>query len=334
MSNTDKKSEIIQSFNNYIFSKKTFDIKDTVLVAGSPRSGTTWITELLAYLPKYTYIFEPLNPVWNPEIFKIGFSSRMYISKNTKWNEGKNYLLDVFTGKTSNLPIKGSISKSIIPGFSLNKFFHFLLGNKLIIKSTNMNRMLSWINNNFQLRDIVLIIRHPCACIASQMKSGLYGYRTNKSPYIDIIPTKEIILDEIQKISELNDSLIKKIKNIDKKEEIFATAWCLDNYFLISQKNFYPWKLIFYEKLIKNSDEEIINLFKKIGEKKVPKNVFKNLKKPSSVTMKEDKKYINHPNKQLSKWKDYLSEKQIKRILNVLSIFEIDLYNENLEPNY
>ena len=46
------------------------------------------------------------------------------------------------------------------------------------------------------------------------------------------------------------------------------------------------------------------------------------------------KKVIRDADKQLSKWKKYLSEKQIQRILKVVSDFGLDFYTEDIEPDY
>jgi len=334
MSNSNLSSRIIQNLNNRIFLKKSIDIKNTILVAGSPRSGTTWFTDLLSNIPKYTYIFEPLNPIWFPECYRLGFKSRSYLDSNIDWQEGEDYLRRIFTGNIANLPIKENPVFDILKGFSIKNSINHLFGNKLIVKSTNMNRMLPWISKNFDLRAIFLLVRHPCACISSQMKSGLYGYRSSFPPYIDIKPTKKMILDEVKEMKKLNEKIISKIKNVEKIEEILATVWCLDNYILITQKKPYPWKIVFYEKLIKNGKSEIKNIFSEIGEKNVPKASLIKFGRPSIVTMKEDIKFLNNPNKQLSKWNEYLSDKQKSRIMKILSYFEIDFYSEKIEPNY
>jgi hypothetical protein len=334
MSNSNLSSRVIQNLNNIIFSKKPIDIRDTILVAGSPRSGTTWFAYILSNIPKYTYIFEPLNPIWFPESYKVGFKSRSYLLSNIQWQEGENYLRKIFTGNIANLPIKDNKVFDLLKGFSIKNSINNLFGTKLIVKSTNMNRMLPWISKKFNLRTIFLIVRHPCACISSQMKSGLYGYRSSSPPYIDIKPTKKIILDEIKEMKELNEKIKSKIKNIEKIEEILATVWCLDNNIILTQKKPYPWKIVFYEKLIKEGKSEIKNVFNEIGEKNIPKSTFYKFRKPSVVTMKEDKKFLHKPKKQLSKWREYLSDKQISRILKILSYFEIDFYSEKIEPNY
>ena len=331
MLNNKYLTKTIQNFNNNLFIRKRINLKDTILIVGSPRSGTTWLMEIFSTLPRYTYLFEPLNPIWSPKSFEIGFRSRTYISENTKWPKGEDFLKKTFCGEIAYLPIKDNLIDSIKPGLSINNIIHYIFGNKLIVKSINMNRMLPWIVKHFELKGIFLIVRHPCATIASQLKTGLCGYHSTSPPYSDVYPTKDIVLTEALENNDLDSNIINKLNKIEKIEEILAVAWCLDNYICLSQSKQNTWKLVIYEKLLKDGEKEINYLFESIGIKDIPRSAIRNLKKPSFVTMKEDQDYIKNPNKQLSKWKQYLSEKQITRILKIISYFDIDLYSKDID---
>ena len=209
-----------------------------------------------------------------------------------------------------------------------------LLGDRLIVKSVNMNRFLPWIAKQFQLRSIFFIIRHPCAVVSSQLKTGLCGYRPSSPPYTDIFPTQDIILEEVSKIDGLDPVLIEKLKKIKTREEILAATWCLDNYIPLTSPKPHPWSLIFYEKLVQDGEKEITRIFSGIGVIKVPRLAFQNLKKPSMVIIKEELKLIKRPNLQLSKWREHLSKDQINKILQVVTDFSLDFYTKKLEPEY
>ncbi len=334
MKNTNTPTRAIQYINKKTYDAKKINMKDTILIVGAPRSGTTWLMEILATIPRYTYTFEPLNPIWCPSSFETGFRSRTYIQPDTNWPEGEEYLRKTFAGQIANIPVKESLTTSLLAGFSIKNTMRHLLGDKLIVKSVNMNRLLPWIAEKFQLRGIFFIIRHPCAVVASQLKTGLCGYRSSHPPYVDVFPTRKEILDEASKINGFKPELFDRLKKIKTREEILATSWCLDNYVPLSHKNSHPWSLVVYEKLVKDGENEISRLFNEIGERKIPKAAFHNLKKPSMVIVKEEKKLIKKPVEQLSKWKKTLSEKQIESILKVVSEFGLDFYSNELEPDY
>jgi len=320
------KINLYYSFNQFIFRHKKINSKNTILILGAPRSGTTWLMEIICCIPNYTSVFEPLKPLWFPESIKYGIIPGIYYSPNEKWEEGKQYLSQIFNGqKTNCFPIQKNNLKTIMQR---------LLANKIVVKSIRLNQMLPWINKNFNLRKILFIIRHPCAVIASQIKSRWCGYYNETFPYLDSYPSKEIIFNRVSKIDFLNHDIREKIKQIKTLEEILAVAWCLDNYILLVNKRSIPWTVISYESLVKNFKNEIINLFKEIGEEKIPKIVYKLEKKPTFVTFPKDFSKINNKPDQLSKWKKELTKTQIDNILNIVSYFGFNFYSENPEPDY
>ena len=71
-----------------------------------------------------------------------------------------------------------------------------------------------------------------------------------------------------------------------------------------------------------------------IDERNIPKSAFHRIEKPSVVTLKDDQQIIKKSDQQLSKWKKSLSEKQVERILKIMSYFGMDFYNVNIEPDY
>jgi hypothetical protein len=338
-------SKIFQHLDNLIFSNKKFNIKDTIIVTGSPRSGTTWLMEILRVIPGYTSVFEPLNPIYFPESFNNGFSSRTYKSSDEDWQIGEEYLRNILSGRLYYTP--GLLDKEI---YRKRKFpmilssfiyqlkpeilMHKLFGNKLVVKFVRLNRLLPWLVKRIQLRHIILIIRHPCAVIASQLKTGFCGYHPSFPTYLDIFPDRKTILGEVSKIEGLSPHLLNKLDKIKSIEEFLAVSWCMDTIVPLSYSKPYPWTVVSYEKLIKYGENEINHLFDKIGENRIPYSVYRHLKIPSMLIQKGEYDIVTNVNKQLYKWKDFLSEKKIERIQKIVSAFNIDFYTKDIEPYY
>lgn len=309
-----------------IFSKsKKIDIKDDILLVGSPRSGTTWLMEIFECIPRYTYVFEPLQRNWFPASIKAGFEGRVYLPPDQDWPEGEEFLKKVFTGKI--------VSRFPPYAYNLKMTMDRILNKKLIIKAVRLSRLLPWFVKRFQLRGTVFIMRHPCAVIASQMKTGFVGYHENFPPYNNRYPTAKEIIEEASKIDILESSLIKKLKKIQTIEEILAVTWCLDNYVPLYQKN-PPWITVVYEKLVTDGEAELTSIFRRIGEEESVKLAISHLRKPSMLTMKDASKIVKNSELQLSKWKKDLSDKQIERILKIVSDFGLDFYTSEIEPDY
>ncbi|MCK4365943.1 MAG: sulfotransferase [Thermoplasmatales archaeon] len=304
---------------------KKIDIKDNILLVGSPRSGTTWLMEIFECIPEYSYVFEPLQSNWFPESIKAGFKGRIYLPPDLDWSEGKEFLKKIFNGQI--------VSRFPPYLYDVKMTMNQYLNNKLIVKSVRLSRLLPWFEKRFQLRGIVFIIRHPCAVIASQIKTGFTGYQENFKPYPNRHPTRKDIVDEASKIDILDSNLIEKLKKIDTLEEILAAAWCLDNIVPLYQKN-PAWVTVFYEKLVNDGESELKSIFSRIEEEKSLEFAINILKKPSMLTKGDADKIVKSSELQLSKWKKALSDKQIERILKIVSDFGLDFYNSKIEPDY
>lgn len=321
-----KDYKILDLLDFTFIKNKRYDLKTPILIVGSPRSGTSWLMELLGNMPGGIFTYEPFNPKWFNKPQELGFYRRVYLPPENNWLELEKYFKSILTGNY----VGFRYSYEFTPSYMIDLLF----SNRVIIKSVRINRLLPWFVNRFDSCKIIYIIRHPCAVISSQLKTGYCGYHLNQSPYENAFPTNEQVFKEAQKIQGLDDNILEKIKNLDTIEELLAAVWCLDNYIPLSMKKPYHWELIFYEDLIRKGKSEISRIFKKIGLEKVPKSVFKHLKTPSAVAPKDELEVVKKVDAQLSKWKSSLSEKQIKNILRVVSDLNCDFYLENSEPNF
>ncbi len=297
---------------------KKYNLQDTIIVAGSPRSGTTWLAEVLSSTRGYSMIYEPLHPSRFPEAVRSGFNARTYRPAGETWVAGEKYLEKVLTGKISSSRFEG-----------MGDFKSAILSHKLVVKFIRANRLLPWLSEKFNVRQIILLIRHPCAVVASQIRSGYSGYNDVLSGR-DIGPGKEEIIDEAQKISFVDRNIIRKIERINTPEELLAAVWCLDNYVPLTSTQRNKWFLATYEKLIMNHQQSIKDIADTCG----------------IVCSRKNIEYVTNPSKnassdlttsdirQLSKWKDHLSKDQITKILNIVSAFGLDFYNDAIFPDY
>ncbi len=145
--------------DNNVFFMKDFDAKDSIIICGSRRSGTTWLMELLSKIPGYITIFEPFQSSWFPG--SIGFSPDPMPDQ-----EGiREYLQDVLEGRVR---CSSSIYKTNL--FNLRQR---LLGDKLLIKFVRANKLIGLIKDQFEVRCIIYLIRNPYAVVSSQVRTGL-----------------------------------------------------------------------------------------------------------------------------------------------------------------
>jgi len=301
-----------------------YSINDFIIIAGGPRTGTTWIMEILQNLKGYKTLFEPLHR--NRFFLPIGFPPRLYLHPKTSHPALWQHLNDVFNGNV--------VSRMPHYQFSIKDVINRLSSCNLVIKIINGNRLLPWILRMFNPRSTFLILRHPCATIASQIKSGWIGYprelelkfRENNIEIIKktILKGASTILVDLEK-----EKILKRIGRLGSMLELLAVEWSLDYYIPLYYRDNLSVKWIVYEKLVKEEKKIFNDIFHEIG--KYPTNNMKiKFKRPSSTASAEKIR----TERQLTNWKKYLTERQIEKILNVIKWFDINFYTDQPEPRY
>jgi hypothetical protein len=297
----------------YSIFKKFRNPSTKILISGMPRGGTTWFGDLLLNIENSSLLWEPLRPFRFYEMGLNKFSDELgwfpYIPEDENWDEGHQFFKNLLNCEALNY-------KSILRH---NSFKKTLFDDFMIIKCVTANQMLPWINKKFDIKTIYLL-RHPCAVVSSMMRFDSF-----KNVHNQIHKYKEM------KYSSLYYKYEDIIAKLESKEEKIAFIWCVQNIIPLESNKYKEKRLtIFYEDLILKPEEEITRIFTFIG-KKTPTNIYDNFNTPSFTTVSGSE--ILKGGNQLSGWKKSLNEKQIDDIINVLKMFKIDLYNEDLTPN-
>ena len=298
--------------------------ENTLCLFCQPRGGSTWLAEVLLNIPNSALIDEPLwrgkvsEPFQIPDYYSrkvnqisdLNFLYNQHIPESSTWPETKSTFKEILTGR---VPSIGLYDEQDLGKLKNGEFY--------ITKFNYANLLMPWLVNQFNFNSI-LLTRHPCAVIASQLK--LPSWKDIDPLNVDIsgdIPYKEYYL-----------SALKKIGEIDSKEKYLALIWALgfkNTAMHIENNN--KWLTISYEGLLTNFHHEI----KRINQWfPFALNIeMIDYKKPSKSTKLSSIKYLKN-DEQLSSWKKELTKKQIATIMDVLVKFEIDIYSEKLEPEY
>lgn len=308
------------------------DINDTIAIFGAPRSGTTWIMEILYYaLNDRWLVFEPLYnessyfKILREKVFKDYFFPpwRPYIPVDKEDSILYSFFVKVFKGRI----LQGSLPTHRKYHSDISRWFK---SDKVLVKFIRANRLLPWILKRFTLRGTILIIRHPCATITSQINRGWYP--KNEDEFL--IQKKNIIM-QINTIDELVDHerLIKIVSEVKRLEELLAVTWSLDYYIPLKYHGL-PWfkpYILFYESLVLNGEDELRKIFKYIRYSF--KDDYLSLLHKPSITVFNSKVYRD-PYEQLGKWRKQLDKDVINRILKIVNEFNVGIYTEDLEPDY
>ena len=160
---------------------------ESIFVAGSSRSGTTWLDELLFTVSGIQEIFEPLHPVRNHRVRELtgwGTTGRFYCGVNNyylrpeeNYPEWYAHWNDIFSGTFRNF---GTDAKRV-------SYFP----SKYLIKEIRANLMLGYLYDHFQPK-IIYLVRHPCAVTYSRLMNN-FGADVN-----DILSQEELVEDYLR----------------------------------------------------------------------------------------------------------------------------------------
>lgn len=285
--------------------------KNTIVVVGSSRSGTTWLSEILSSPDGYKFLNEPLHLGLHPDARDVGFSWRPYIPRNAEEPEARRYLERALTGRLSIRRAWHFKGKR-----NYVKAWEHLRNRKLIVKFCRAHRLLGWMDRQFSVAGIVSLVRHPCAVIASMLDHESWD-------------DKNIEFDSYKNFARMGgvpSYLRKKIDNvithINTKADALAMLWAVDNALMLrtimNTRN--RSTIVRYEDMIDRGREEVYQIIDDL-KVDISKNRISGIKSPSAFSSEDLK--TSEKNKQKKKWKNKLSKRKSNRIMEISKHFGI-----------
>ncbi len=289
-----------------------------------PRGGSTWLAEILLNIPGSILIDEPLwrgginAPFKKPDYFTrkvpqvadLDFYYYQYIPESADWPEAREVFKQILSGRTVSIGLyeEQGLKRLKNDGPFITKFCY-------------ANLLMQWLVNQFEFNSI-LLTRHPCAVVASQLNYPLWQ---------ELSFEKSMVVDDFP-FNQFYHSALNKVGKIDSREKFLALIWALGfKNTAMHRENNERWLTVSYEGLVRDHLKELERIDHRfqlgLGDLSIDH------KKPSKSTKLHSLRYLGN-NEQITSWKNQLTKKQIAVILEVIEKFEIDIYTEDPEPDY
>lgn len=283
--------------------------RKSICLAGTRRSGSTWIAEVINYRNDYRYMFEPFNreevDLWSK------FKDVQYIRPDDFSKEYHRIALTILSGK--------------LRSEWVDQFNKKLIVRERLIKDVRVNLLLKWMYTHFPGLPIILLLRHPCAVANSVLQLNAADPLNFDGREFDAFLTQEELFEDYLYPFERE---IRKAKTAFEKQ-IFT--WCIEYYVPVKQFKDGQIHMMFYEDCCENPQREVERLYQFLG-KRFDERVFSSLKKPSAMSRKESA--ICTGGGLIDSWRKHISEDQVKRAVEILSIFGLDkIYGQDSRPN-
>jgi len=278
-----------------------------ILIFSAPRSGSTWLFELIAGNSKGKNISEPFD-LRNSQVSKnLNTTDWKYLIDQSNKKTISSYLRNLSKGHLSfkNPPPFSKYYKSIV-NFSVIKMLH---GGETMVKELKeaLNAKTAY------------LVRHPIPVSLSRKELP------RLKSFIEFEPFK---LTSKQKEFALN------IFNSGSHFEKAVLDWCFQNKLALDSHDLYDIKIT-YEDLVLNP----LPIIKEMESKALINNVeavYSKLSTPSvnSYKSNNERKEIlerkdNNQEKLVTSWLDKVDDNKIRKTQEILDAFEIEAYKAN-----
>jgi len=281
-------------------------VEETFIIAGSNRSGTTWLQEVIASLPNTVTSFEPLHVDAVSKAASAGFHKLKYCDHDAEWSSGREYLQRVLTGQEWNSYTA-----------ALNPIRDCFQPQNLVVKFIHANGIIEWMTNQFPTRKPVVVIRHPCAVLSSVLH-----LKWDNSYLRDTLMQSELV--------QSSTPLMSYVETLTTPLEQLAARWCLENAPLFRMANPDCIHRITYESLVSRGPTALMELFQ-AWNIDPPQALAETFAKESTLSA-QNRNYDNAQHR-LSKWKSERTIQETTTILRVLNDFGLDFYSDEIRPN-
>jgi len=278
------------------------DHRRSVFLAGTGRSGGTWLSEIINRHNEYRIIFEPFHPKRAP--WMKPFGERRYMRPDEKDEAFLTLARSIVTGRVRHAWTE--------------RFNRRMVTHQRLVKEDYANLMMKWLHVNFPGMPLILLLRHPCAVGLSFVTHEFKGA---------VLP----LLDQPKLVEDFLHPYADEIRGARDTFERTVYLWCVETLVPLRQSRPGELHVVFFENLVRNPEAEIARLFSHLG-KSMDGLDLERLKTPS-LTARRASSAVWTGADPVDSWKKKVSDEQRKRALEILERFGLDcIYTDASMP--
>lgn len=277
------------------------DYRRTVLLAGTGRSGTTWVEDVVNFDNSFRPMFEPFH------------SREIALIKHWKYRQylRPDELDDRYLGPAATI-LSGKIRHPWIDRH--NRRF---VARTRLIKDVRIALLLKWIKRQFPEIPQILLLRHPCAVAHSKLK-------LKWDTHLDVF------LDQPDLVTDFLSPFLDLIRRAQEPFDRHILMWCVENYVPLRQFARGEILVVFYENLCVDPAPEVRRIMSFL-RKPYSESILGALRRPSTLSRADSP--IRTGEDLVTSWRGDISASQISRARELCGAFDLDvLYADQSVP--
>lgn len=303
-----------------------------ILVSGSHRSGSTWVGKVLALAPNTGYIHEPFNiEGCRDGICRAHFPHWFFYITEETAGQYKAPLADTLRWAYSLNSEIASIDRPLDAARLLKDYSYFQLNrlrrSRIIMKDPIALFSSEWLYRTFDM-DVVLVVRHPAAFIASLKVAGW------TFPFADLQEQTALLEHELSEFREEIDEFVTQPTNDIIAQGILL--WRIFHAQIARLQTRHPnWIVQQHETLSRSPDEAFQSLYDRlkldfsgISQSEFNKLVHASGRQKSTTFRPNQTQVFRDSKRNIYSWKQRLDESEIVRIRRAVEDISAQFYTE------
>lgn len=288
----------------------------TAVITGSPRSGTTWLLEMVEAATGARRIWEPFwSPDGDPDHRNFGLGWRPYLSPDSEAPHLQQWLGRVFAGR--------GVTRRSMTGVHeygrLEVGIRTALAPATVAKFCRAQRLLPWLTNRFDV-PVALLIRNPLAVVASQLEHPGWSRE-------EIAHAHPVLCDGIRRDYP---ELAAYAESLEHPTEKLAATWAFDHLVPLER-----WSMMDRVVLV---PYELVVVDPPLWTRRVSRSLGLEIRSDAggrsatpSATARPGSHVVEGKDPRMT-WRKRLTRQQVGRVLAVCDTFGIDVYSERPMP--
>lgn len=276
-----------------------------LIISSTPRSGSTWLMELIWSQPGFKTCNEPLN-IRLPRIrTTLGISSWADLYRQ----DAKAKVLDYFAGiqRGGHAFLNPSPFRKHYRPFTSRIVYKIINGGELWIED------IAEITNS----EIIFLIRHPFAVSLSR----------KQLPRLEVLCSDPVLSGFNRTVQGIAENILKEGSFMEKA----VLSWCLQNRLALDHMSGRKATVLTYEQLVLEPEYILNDLAQRFHLSRVDA-MLKHFNTPSAVTVQSEKgagQLIrdNKKNSIINKWKRQIDEEQAAALWPIVEAFDLQIYD-------